>query len=208
MSKLESNWQFAEQYPVETAAMISARHLSLEYGIEPLSRALAAQVANIAAISRASHICELGTGVGLSGLALLRYNNAHLTSIDIEPEYHRHAKPLFAKAGITPSRLRLIEGDAASVLPRLNHGAYDLVLIDANPGGILNYVEHGLQVIKPGGSLLIPNALRGGNLPNPAARDQVTQEFRDLLNIMVESPAVSASLSPIGNGLLTLTRLA
>lgn len=208
MSKLESNWQYAEQYPVETPAMIKARNLSLELGIKPLSRAVAAQVANTAAISQAKNICELGTGVGLSGLALLRYTDAHLTSIDIEPEYHRNSRPIFAEAGVAAARLRLIAGDAAKVLPRLNAGSYDLLLIDANPGSIFDYVEFGLQVIRPGGSVLIPNVLRDGNVPNPSVRDDVTQAFRELLQLMSESPAVSASLSPVGDGLLTLTRLA
>lgn len=208
MSKLESNWQYAEQYPQESNAMTAARHLSLELGITTLTKAVAAQVSQLALLMRAQNICELGTGVGLSALALLRYlPQAHLTSIDVEGEYHREARKIFLNAGIIASRLRLIEGDAQAVLPRLNTGSYDLLLIDANPEALFEHVEYGLQVIRPGGSVLIPNALRDGRVPDPANRDDVTTIYRDLLAVMCESNAVCTSLSPIGNGLLTLTRL-
>ena len=46
----------------------------------------------LSAATGARAILEIGTGVGVSGLALLRYApEAHLTSIEIEPEYLRQA---------------------------------------------------------------------------------------------------------------------
>ncbi|WP_166985013.1 O-methyltransferase [Canibacter zhoujuaniae] len=208
MSKIESNWQYTEQFPVETEHLAKARRLSLELGVTPVSRSIAAALSNTVLISRAKQICELGSGLGVSGLALLRYApQAHLTSIDIEPEYQRQSRPLFEEAGVSGSRLRMIQGDAMEVLPRLNTGSYDLLVIDADPKNLLAYVEFGLQVIRPGGSIIVPNAFNEGHVSDPAARDEVTQNFRDLLEMMADSPAVSSQLSPIGNGLLTLTRL-
>lgn len=73
VSRLESNWQYAEQYPTETEAQVRARRLSLELGIEPVSRAVAAALSALVASSGARAILEIGTGVGVSGLAVLRY---------------------------------------------------------------------------------------------------------------------------------------
>lgn len=208
MSRLERNWQYAEQYPTETDALVRARRLSLELGIEPVSRAVAAQLSGLAAASGAKAICELGTGVGVSGLALLRYApEATLTSIELESEHLRQAKGVFAEAGIGGARLRLIEGDAGQVLPRLNLEAYDLALVDADPEHLIEYVEHALQIVRPGGTIAIPNAFAHGRVTDPAARDAVTQHLRDLLATVGESPAIAPVLSPAGDGLLMLTRL-
>lgn len=208
MSKLERNWQYAEQYPGETDAIVRARRLSLELGIEPVSRSTAAQLSALTALTRAHTICEVGTGVGVSGLALLRYTaDATLTSIEIEPEHLREARTVFAEAGVPSSRLRLIEGDARHVMPRLNLGAYDLVLLDAEPQALLEHFEHALGIVRPGGCIVVPGVFAHGRVPDPAARDEATVACRDLLALVAESPAIAPMLSPAGDGVLTLVRL-
>lgn len=208
MSRLERNWQYAEQYPTETDAQVRARRLSLELGIEPVSRAVAAALSGLVAAGAAKAICEIGSGVGVSGLALMRYApDATLTSIEIEPEHLRQARTVFTDAGIASSRLRLIEGDAAQVLPRLNIEAYDLAVIDADPARLLDYFEQALQIVRPGGTIAVPGAFAHGRVTDPAARDTVAQNLRDLLAAVGESPAIAPVLSPAGDGLLTVTRL-
>ncbi len=208
MSKLERNWQYAEQYPGETEALVRARRLSLELGIEPVSRSVAAQLSGVAVLGRAQAICEVGTGVGVSGLSLLRYtSDTTLTSIEVEAEHLREARTVFADAGIPASRLRLIEGDARHVMPRLNLGAYDLVLLDADPTQLLEYFEQALGIVRPGGSIVVPGVFSHGRVPDPAARDEATQTMRDLLSLVAESSAIAPVLSPAGDGVLTLVRL-
>ena len=208
MSKLERNWQYAEQFPVETESQVRARRLSLELGIEPVSRSVAAHLSSLTVLTGAQSICEIGTGIGVSGLALLRHSpEATLTTLDVEAEYQRQAKAMFAEAGIPAARTRLITGDAAQVLPRMNLGSYDLVLIDANPEALLEYLERALTIVRLGGTIVIPNALWRGRVPDPAARDGLTADFRALLSAVVDSPAILPVLSPAGDGLLTLTRI-
>ncbi len=208
MSRLERNWQYAEQYPTESEAQVRARRLSLEIGVEPVSRAVAAQLSGLAAATRARAICEVGTGVGLSGLSLLRFvPEATLTSIEIEAEHLRQARTVFSEAGVPSAHLRLIQGDALQVLPRLNLGSYDLVLVDADAVNLLDCFEHALQIVRPGGTVLVPNAFAHGRVTDPAARDEVTQNMRDLLTTVAESSAIAPVLSPAGDGLLMLTRL-
>ena len=208
MSKLERNWQYAEQFPVETESQVRARRLSLELGIEPVSRSVAAHLSSLTVLTGAQSICEIGTGVGVSGLALLRHSpEATLTTLDVEAEYQRQAKAMFAEAGIPAARTRLITGDAAQVLPRMNLGSYDLVLIDANPEALLEYLERALTIVRLGGTIVIPNALWRGRVPDPAARDGLTADFRALLSAVVDAPAILPVLSPAGDGLWTLTRI-
>lgn len=209
MSKCENNWQYVEQYPVETETLSSARRMSLECGIEPVSRATAAYLSSFSVTSASRSILEIGTGVGVSALSLLRHNtSALITSIDIEPEFHVHAKGFLAKAGVGANRTRLVTGDAQQILPRLNRSSYDLVLIDANPSNLLEYFEQSLTIVRQGGSIIIPNALNRGAVADPAARDDLTVALRDILNTVAESPAILPHLAQTGNGVLTLTRTA
>ena len=56
MSKVERNWQYAEQYPNEPDSIVRARRLSLELGIEPISRAVASQLSTLVAAIGATTI--------------------------------------------------------------------------------------------------------------------------------------------------------
>lgn len=209
MSNIERNWQFSEQYPNETDAQVQARRLSLELGIEPVSRSIAAHLAAMVAATNAQNICEIGTGVGVSSLALLRYApNATLTTIERDPEFSQQARTMFHSAGIAAAHVRLVEGEATQVLTRLNHNAYDIALIDADAEQLLELFELTLLIVRSGGVILIPNAFVRGTVTEPASRGVATQNMRDLLNTVADSPAIAAALSPAGDGLLMLTKLA
>lgn len=187
--------------------MTNARRMSLECGIEPVSRATAAYLSSIALTSNAKSILEVGTGVGVSALAMLRYTpEAHLTSIDIETEFQTHAKVFLQQAGVNQNRTRLVAGDANQILPRLNQSSYDLVLIDANSDNLLDYFAQSLTIVKHGGSIIIPHALNRGFVADPAARDSVTVALRDILSTVADSSAIVPHLSATGDGVLTLTR--
>jgi predicted O-methyltransferase YrrM len=93
------------------------------------------------------------------------------------------------------------------VLSRLNLGSYDLVLIDADPARVLEYLEQALLIVRPGGTIALPNAFVRGTLTDPASRSHATQAMRDLLATVADSAAIAPVLSPAGDGLLMLTRL-
>ena len=109
--------------------------------------AIGAQLAVVAAATSATNIIEIGTGVGVSGLWMLcGAPTATLTSIDIETDYQQTAKKAFLDAGIAANHIRLITGRAREVLPRMNEQSYDIVLVDADPQSVIEYVEHGLRL--------------------------------------------------------------
>jgi len=203
----ESSWKFAEDFTVERADIAQTRVNSIEVGVEPVSVATGAQLAAIAAATGASKIMEIGTGLGLSGLWLLvGAPEAELTSIDSELDHQLLAKAAFATAGVPSNRVRLIAGRALDVLPRMNESSYDIVLIDADPASVIEYVEHGLRMVRIGGSVLIPHALWRGRVADPAQRDETVTIFRELLQELAASDAVVVALSPVGDGLLQLVR--
>jgi len=205
----ESNWKYADDIVAESGAIQKARDQSLELGIRPISPGTGSQIALIAAASSARNIMEIGTGAGVSGLWLLsNRSKGVLTTIDSEPEHLGHARSFFVEAGISPARTRLITGRTRDVLPRMNEDSYDLVLVDADPEEILENIEHALRLVRVGGTVLVPHALHKGRVADPAQRDAVTVAFRSLIEEVAASDAVASALSPVGDGLLQLTKLA
>jgi predicted O-methyltransferase YrrM len=205
----ESSWKFAEEFVVERPEIALARQHSVEVGVEPVSPATGAQLAVLAAATNASNIMEIGTGLGVSGLWMLTgAPNAVLTSIDSEIDHQQLAKVTFTAADIPANRVRLIAGRALDVLPRMNESSYDLVLVDADPYSVIEYVEHGLRMVRTGGTVVVAHALWRGRVADPAQRDDTVTGFRTLLREVAESSAVISSLSPVGDGLLQLTKIA
>jgi predicted O-methyltransferase YrrM len=208
VAEKDLDWKFAEEFVVENDLIATARAHSLEHGVDAVSPAQGAQLAVLAAATSATSIIEIGTGFGVSGLWMLAGAPAAvLTSIDQEVEFQQSAKRAFLDSGIPANRARLIAGRALDVLPRMNESSYDLVLVDADPAQIIEYVEHALRLVRVGGTVVVPHALWRGRVADPAQRDETVADFRTLLSETAVSPAVLSALSLAGDGLLQLTRV-
>jgi predicted O-methyltransferase YrrM len=207
MAGRELDWKFTEGFLSERDDIARLRQHSAELGIDAVSAATGAQLAFVAAAAAPESIVEIGTGLGVSGLWLMSgAPTASFTSIDSEADYQQVAKAALTEAGVAPNRVRLITGAASQVLPRMNDDSYDLVFIDADPDSVIEYVEHGIRLAKTGGLVLVAHALWRGKVADPAQRDEPVGAFRSLLGMLGESSAVTAALSPVGDGLLQLVK--
>ncbi|MCT9820458.1 class I SAM-dependent methyltransferase [Microbacterium sp. W1N] len=201
--------RFTDEATVEPDTIARARAAALEIGADPISAPVGAQCAVIAAATNALNIVEIGTGGGVSGLWLLHgAPRATLTTIDKEPEHLAAARSAFADARVPAARARFITGRASDVLPRMNEASYDIVLVDADPENVIDYVEHGLRLVRAGGTVLVPRVLAGGGVADPVRRDAITTAYRTLIQETQGSPAVLGALSIVGEGLLQLTTTA
>jgi predicted O-methyltransferase YrrM len=201
------DWKYTEEFAREREDIAVLRQHSVELGIDSVSAATGAQLAFIAAATRAETIIEIGTGLGVSGLWLLSgAPAASFTSIDSEADYQQVAKAALAEAGIPANKVRLITGSADQVLPRMNEADYDLVFVDGDPESVVDNVEHGIRLAKPGGTVLVAHALWRGRVADPAQRDEPVGTYRALLTVYGESDAVTASVVPVGDGLLQLVK--
>jgi predicted O-methyltransferase YrrM len=62
--------------------------------------------------------------------------------------------------------------------------------------------------VRIGGTVLLPHALWRGEVADPVKRNALASAFRAVLNEVNSSDAVVAALSPAGDGLLQITKLA
>jgi len=208
MSDKELSWRFVEERVSEDVDIERARHASLEHGIDPITASAGQYIATIATALDATTIMEIGTGLGVGTIWLAHAcPGAHITSIDSEMDHHVSVRELLNTAEIPASRVRLITEKALDVLPKMNESSYDLVVIDADYQNVQAYVDHGISLVKPRGSVIVAGVLGDDLVADPAKRDDKTSAYRWLLQALEDRTDVVHTLNLIGDGLVHIVRL-
>jgi caffeoyl-CoA O-methyltransferase len=106
----------------------------------------------------AKNVVEIGTATGYSGLWLclaLEKRNGHLTTFDIDHQRASMAQEHFKEAGVE-KMVTIVEGDAHEQVAKLK-GPIDLVFIDADKSGYVDYLNKLLPIVQQGGLILAHN---------------------------------------------------
>ncbi len=203
-----ATWAYAEDFVVETESAAAARAGAAPLGLTSVGRGSAATLTFLARAVQAKAVVEIGTGAGVSGLALFAgmQPDGILTSVDTEPAHQQAARRAFVSVGVPTQRFRLISGDALSVLPRLSDGAYDLVFVDGDPLEYPEYVEQGIRLLRHGGLIAVDNALLGDRIADPSQTDEETESVRAALELIRDHEDLVTTLLPVGDGLLVAVK--
>ncbi|MHA6620107.1 O-methyltransferase [Pseudonocardia sp. DLS-67] len=190
-------------YLAEDDVLGSARAEAERSGCVPVGPDAGAGLRFLAAAICARAVVEIGTGSGVSGLWLLRgmAPDGTLTSIDVDPEHQRAARGVFLAAGYEPANLRLINGMALEVLPRLTDAVYDMVFVDAGPADYPRYLDEAVRLLRDGGIVVFAGVL-GAGVVDPDASDAGTAGLREVSRSVREDDRLVPMLLPVGDGLL------
>ena len=106
----------------------------------------------------ARHVVEVGTSTGYSGLwfcLALQKTGGKLTTFEVDAGRAATAREHFKKAGVDKI-VTLIEGDAHQTVSRVKEPV-DVVFIDADKEGYVDYLDKLLPLVRPGGLILAHN---------------------------------------------------
>lgn len=106
----------------------------------------------------AKKVVEIGTSNGVSALWLalaLQKTGGKLITHEINSSVAALARKNFADAGVA-DLVTVVEGDAHETVSKLT-GPIDLVFIDADKPGYLDYLQKTLPLLRPGGLVLAHN---------------------------------------------------
>jgi O-methyltransferase len=187
----------------ETAAMggIARMQISPEQG---------QFMAFLVELTGAHRLLEMGTFTGYSALtcALALPPDGEIVTCDINPDWTVMAQKAWQEAGVAEKiQLRLGPGERTlkALLAEGQANRFDMMFIDADKTGYDTYYELGLQLVRPGGVILIDNVLWGGSVADPSDQDEDTVAIRNLNAKIHADNRVTVSMLPVGDG-LTLAR--
>jgi predicted O-methyltransferase YrrM len=149
---------------------------------------------------------EVGVFTGYSALrvALAMPADGRLVACDIDPEYTAIAQRYWAAAGVS-DRIDLRLGPALDTLNHLIEAGeanqFDFAFIDADKANYSNYYERVLQLVRPGGLVVIDNVLWSGRVADPAVQDSRTKALRQFNQRLYQDDRIVLSLVPIADGL-------
>ena len=117
----------------------------------------------LAEAAGAKTVVEIGTSTGYSGLwfcLALQDTGGRLVTFEIDPGRAAAARKNFQQAGVE-ALVTVVEGDAHEKIATLK-GPVDVVFIDADKDGYVDYLRKLLPLVRPGGLLLAHNVGMAG----------------------------------------------
>ncbi len=164
----------------------------------------------VATENNCTKILEVGTNVGLSGVALLLANkNAHLTGIEINEEKAEQAKQNYKFFGVY-ERAQMFCGDATEIIPLLT-GEYDLIFLDGPKGHYAEYLPSLLTNLKVGGIIFADNVLfRGyvnGKVKTPHKFNTTKNSMQRYLTAVSNDERLSTEIIDLEDGISITKRI-
>lgn len=123
----------------------------------------------------AKHVVEVGTSTGYSGLWLLlalMKTGGRLTTYEIDRGRHALARENFARTGLAPFAVAVL-GDAHVEVAKLKE-PIDLLFLDADKDGYLDYLRKLRPLVRPGGLIVAHNM--ASPPPDPAYVRAITTD--------------------------------
>ena len=158
----------------------------------------------------ARRIIEVGTFTGYSSLCMARAlpEDGEMVCCDLDPTWTDIAQRYWQK-GKVDHKIKLVLAPALDTLKNLldeeRHNQFDLAFIDADKENYEHYFECCLELIRPGGLILLDNMLWSGRVADPAVNDPDTKALRALNARLKEDDRIDLSLLTLADG-LTLAR--
>lgn len=149
---------------------------------------------------------EVGVFTGYSSLAvaLALPADGKLVACDISDEYTSIASRHWQAAGVA-ERIELRLAPAKQTLDQLlregQGSTFDFAFIDADKERYETYYEGILQLLRPGGLVVIDNVLRRGEVADPSFTNSETAAIRALNAKLLHDERIHLSLVGVGDGL-------
>jgi len=142
----------------------------------------------------AKRVVEIGTSSGYSTIWLalgVRASGGHVFTHEIDPEKIKIAKENFKKAGVD-DLITIIAGDAHETIKQ-HKEPIDVVFLDAEKKGYVDYLQKLRPRVRPGGLILGHDMHRP--MPDPRYIKAITEDPKlDTSFIMMESYGISMTV--------------
>jgi predicted O-methyltransferase YrrM len=145
----------------------------------------------------ARNILEIGTLGAYSTIWLARglTEGGRLITLEYEPKHADVAKANLVRAGLA-DRVEIRVGRASDSLPMLldeRKGPFDLIFIDADKEGYVEYLQWSLKLSRKGTVIIADNVVRDGAVTDPASTDAMVRGIQRFNQALAAEKRVSAT---------------
>jgi predicted O-methyltransferase YrrM len=162
--------------------------------------AVARVLHQLAMISGAKRVFEMGSAIGYSTIWLARAvgDGGRVIYTDGDPKNAEKARRYFDRAGVS-DRISVRTGDALELLSEEKE-PYDLIFNDVDKTDYPRVFKMALPHLRKGGLFITDNVLWSGRVakPNPDAQ---TKAILELNRLMYQSPDVFTTILPLRDGI-------
>lgn len=157
-------------------------------------------------LTRAQRAIEIGTYTGYSSICIASAMPAEgkLIACDVSEEWTDIAKRYWSQANLD-SIIELKLAPALDTLDELlsarHHESFDFIFIDADKINYQHYYERSLQLLRPGGLMLIDNVLWDGKVADASNHETDTTAIRDFNQTLKLDARIDLSVLPVADGL-------
>lgn len=158
----------------------------------------------MAGLIGAARILEIGMFTGYSALCFAEALPEHgaVTTCEVDAEAATIARRYFAQSPVG-RKIHVEMGPALETMRRLA-GPFDLIFIDADKENYLNYYRRALELLAPGGIILIDNVLWDGDVLREPPPDKRTAAIQELNRVVASDHAVTAVMLTVRDGLFVV----
>ncbi len=152
-------------------------------------------------------ILEIGTFTGFSALCLANglQQNGELHTLELREEDGQLAQNYFNRSNLK-DKIKLHIGNAIDIIPTLNE-QWDLVFIDADKTGYINYYELTLPLIKQGGFIIADNVLFHGDVLQDELKGKNAIAINSFNKHVAQDMRTEKVMLTIRDGLMLLKKL-
>lgn len=161
-------------------------------------------------LTGARNVIEIGvfTGYSSTAMALALPEDGRLLACDVSDEYLKTASGYWKQAGVE-HKIVPRPGPAIETLDRLlsegHFGAFDLAFVDADKPGYPAYYERLLELLRPGGVIVVDNVFLMGEAAGPETANANAIAMRAFNRALSEDARVDFCVIPMADG-ITLAR--
>ncbi len=155
-------------------------------------------------IQNPKRVLEIGMAIAYSTIRVARLlkKKSEIHTIEKSEDNLTKAKEFIEKSGVG-SNIKILEGDAINVMPRLKK-KYDLIFLDADKEDYKRLFDYSMILLKRGGTLIVDNLLWHGYAAStrvPAKYKKSTEHIRNFNKLFMNQPNLDSIILPIGDGI-------
>lgn len=156
-------------------------------------------------LTGARRTLEVGVFTGYSSLAvaLALPPDGRIVACDVSEEFTAMARRYWREAGVDHMidlRIRPAMETLTELMVQGQRGRFDFAFIDADKTNYEGYYECALELLRPGGLIMVDNVLWSGRVLDPSDQTPDTVALRAFNKKLLGDSRVTLSVIPLGDG--------